>query len=218
MGSFTSPDTIAKSIKENGKTETEQTAEKTAPTYLPAFIDSGVYGRMPYAEFKRVYQTIWDQVRAKEYLLSGRVTYVADIAGNQVTLRSLRRREEQALALWEPSAVPENSEQRTPDEMHAAHGRRVAIQVRNASRQLVMQLSGNDIQGIRIEVPDLLPEDADKWLAHEAVKQSLAVLDALDNQIATSLLDIIYDMNVARRFALLENLRNPSRPPSPTNA
>ncbi len=217
MGSFTSPDTIAKSIKETSKPEAEQAAESKTPTYLPAFIDSGVYGRMPYAEFKRVYQTIWDQVRTKEYLLSGRVTYVADIAGNRFTLRSLKRREEQALALWEPSAVPENADQK-PDEMHAAHGRRVAIQVRNASRQLVVQLSGNNIQGLRIEVPDLTPETAAAWLDNDAVKQSLAVLDALDNQIATSLLDLIYDMNVARRQALLENLRNPSQPPSPTNA
>ncbi len=183
--------------------------------YLPTTVRSSIYGDIPYAEFKKIYESIWDQVAAKDYLLRGRVVFECALAGTKFRLRSLTRREAQLMAAWEPSSVPESA---APEKAHDHHGIFVARLERNNTWRLALQLSGSVIGNQEISTTELTSQNVETWATEAKNRGVIEFVQNLESALFGALCDIIYDMSTANRMALLENARNPFRPHSPTTA
>lgn len=215
IGSFGgSVEAIDKAIKETKPAEAGTPAEADKDvTRLPAVVHT-MRGAMPYAKFKEVFSDVWSQIVDKQYLLSGRVRFETEIAGFKVVFRSLLRKEEQALAVWEPApaAYGESGELLNPK----GHGDRVEQQIAHGLRRLLLQIER--IDAVVVELPPLTAETRETWLADAKVAQKLDWLGNMDTMFVTALMEMLNDFGSARYYALRENLLNPSKPLSPTTA
>jgi hypothetical protein len=216
IGSFGgSVEAIDKAIKDNESKESKAPVadEVEEATKLPTVIHT-MRGPLAYSKFKELFKEVWAQVADKQYLLSGRVRLETELAGFKVVFRSLLRKEEQALAVWEPapSAYAENGALLNPD----GHGGRVEQQIAHGLRRLLLQLERVD--SVVIELPPLTAGDRDKWLDDPKVVSKLEWLGNMDTMFITALMEMLNDFGSARYYALRENLLNPSKPLSPTTA
>jgi len=200
------------------ETAADGSAEKNkAPTADPE-IQSVSLGRMPLSEFSSYFKSVWDQVADKRFMARGYVTFDTTIAGTQFSVRTLRRCEESALALWSPSMAVESDPRFSSEDRHVAHGDAVARQMASSLRRLAVHLDGGVFLDNRVELPKLTTDTAASWLSSPAVINLLASLDNLDAGLIAALMDVAYDVELARACALRENIRNPSKTPTPTTS
>lgn len=163
---------------------------------LPLEVRSNIYGLVPFAEFKRHYAAVWEQITQKDHLLTSRVTMEARLMQHTVRFRSWTRREQTALAKFEP----DYSGQRPLEEARAAA-------YEYGVWRLVLQIVSFGAK----RFPDLklTPETIKEWESDPAVLQAREYLQDLDPVIISRLVAHMNDLDDARYFALLENTRNP---------
>jgi len=164
---------------------------------VPKRIGSGVYGFMPFEAFKRRYASVWEQVASKDHLMTGRFSYETTLLGRPLKLRSMTRREEKALSCWLPSPLASGA---TAAEIEEAQTEYVTL-------RLVLQVERiGDVRGPAVR---LTPETRDAWRKDPVVTQMLDYIYDLDTAVSAQLVALLNDFDVARQYALLENLRNP---------
>lgn len=160
------------------------------------------YGRISYPTFRKLYSQVWDQVKEKEHLATGYCSFTGELLpGVEGTLRTLKTKENRALLEWTPAT---DAIGMTIDQKKDALYRNIKLAIG------LIRFDGRDL----VQVPDLTPENAEKWIETEIVKQKLTWLDSLPEEVTLQLSGIHMDVSNALRFALRENLKNRLAPPA----
>jgi hypothetical protein len=146
--------------------------------------------------FKAAYKTIWDQIREKDHLALGYCSFSGDILpGVKGVMRSLRSRETRGMLQWAPASDANLGAVEASEELRYRYLKLVVGLVEFDGKPLA-------------EMPELSPTTADKWLDLEIVKQKLAWIDSLPEEVTIQLSGLQLDVSAAMRFALRENLKN----------
>jgi len=174
----------------------ESAREQEINAKLPETVNSDIYGTLKYADFKQRYAAIWDQVSSKEYLTQ-RVRHSVKFGATLVSVRGLTKREQKALTLFEPVNTLLSEDQNKFREQ----------QMEYVVLRLIVQLE----QLGDVAFPDLklTPESRESWRSDTSVKQRYEYLLDMDPIYISQLLGLVNDMDQAKYFALLENLKNP---------
>jgi len=174
----------------------ESAREQEINAKLPETVNSDIYGTLKYADFKERYAAIWDQVSSKEYLTQ-RVRHSVKFGATLVSVRGLTKREQKALTLFEPVNTLLSEDQNKFREQ----------QMEYVVLRLIVQLE----QLGDVAFPDLklTPESRESWRSDTSVKQRYEYLLDMDPMYISQLLGLVNDMDQAKYFALLENLKNP---------
>lgn len=205
---------IAKERVENRKKEQEAQVE----SQLPAKVQSGLLGTVPFSQFKEHYKDIWEQIQDKDHLLTQRVVHESKMAQIPVKIQSLKRREEQALVSLEPTPVG------YPRRVMGADGKyemvettpqdRVNQQLSYMTYRMVVQIV--HLGGATFPSLKLTPDTQADWLEDTAVQQAYEYLMDLDPVMFQYLISLVEDVDNAKHFALVENMKNPLALRSPT--
>lgn len=209
MGSFVRPPDIAASIAAKEKAVESLAAKTKGPTLAEAKekavedLDKAVTaqlpeevvtaaGTLPYATFKSRFEDIYEQVADKSHLLNGRVTHTFTISGMSITMRSLKNRERSALL---PLLNP---------------GQTDADTAKNdmAYRAYILTLAISRIGEVSFPDLKLTPDTLNTWMANEQIKQAVEFLCDMDESFFTILFALFMDLNTAKHYALVENLKN----------
>jgi len=189
-----------KKAQEQPEPEAESKEEKAriaeVDSRLPEIVFSDFYGKLPYADFKAKYAHIWEQVNNKDNLLTQRIKHTVKFGPTTVSVQSLTKREQKALTFFEPAAATEGSAANTRDQQMEYSILRLILQVQ--------QIGTTSFPDIR-----LTPETREKWRNDPAIKQQYDYLLDLDPIYFSQLLAILTDVDQAKYFALIENLKNP---------
>lgn len=174
-------------VKEKISSELDKAVSAQLPEKVPT-----VSGSITYEAFKSMFSDVYEQVSDKTHLLSGRVSHTFSISGMQITMRSLKQRERAALIPFLNSGK---------DEIETA---------KDEARYRSCLLAVSCVQIGEVRFPDvkLTPDDLDNWLKNEAVKQALDFLLDMDESFFTLLFSLFVDLNTAKHYALVENLKN----------
>lgn len=181
--------------------KTEETKETSAReseinARLPELVFSDIYGKIPYKEFKAKYENIWEQVSNKDHLITQRIKHRAKLGSTHVLVQSLTKREQKALTFFEPPPADDGDHTVIRDKQMEYSILRLILQVE--------QIGSIEFPAIR-----LTPETREKWRSDAAVKQQYDYLLDLDPIYFSHLLGILNDVDQAKYFALIENLKNP---------
>jgi len=150
-------------------------------------------GMRPYAQFKKEFDEVYEQVRDKDHLLSGRVTYSTELAGLPITIQSLRQRDRRLLAAWAPDARDE-------------HRAFMDGEFQYRSRLMVLSL----VRVGDVEFPSLpIKTDPESWEKQDPIQQALSYVEDWDETLFNVIFGLLSDLETAKHFALLENLGNP---------
>ena len=193
-------DEAARALQEQAKASAEAPSpEKTAAeaeikSQIPEVVQSGVLGRVSYSVFKRRYSSVYDQVRDKDHLLSGQVRFTGDVSGIPIVLRSLRQRDRRALA-------PLSRDPRIDQ------GEFMAQDFRYRLRMVVMSV--DKIGDANFPDPPTKGQSIADWEKIETVQQALDYAEDWDETLFTIVLNTVGDMELAKHFALLEDVVNP---------
>lgn len=183
-------------VTESKEAEQEKARIQEIDSKLPATVISDVHGKLTYAEFKARYEPVWDQISTKEYLTQ-RIRYTTKLGSAAIILRSLTKREQKALTFFEPIAGTAAEDQPKFREQ----------QMEYSVLRLVVQLErlGD------LHFPDLklTPETRETWRADSSIKQQYEYLMDMDPMYISHLLGMVNDLDQAKYFALIENLKNP---------
>lgn len=191
---------VAKERVEDRKSKRDEKIDAKLPKQVQC-----VAGVVSYDEFKQLYKSIWEQIEEKDHLLTGRITFDTKIGKTEIRLQSLKRREEQALTAYEPTPI--GFKDTSPQD-------RAAQQIGFQSRRMVIQI----VNLGEATFPDfkLTPETRSDWESDEAVIQAMDYLLDMDPTLFEHLVTLIGDMDQAKYFALVENMKNPLALGSPT--
>lgn len=187
--------------------EKEQAAKDKIDSKLPETVGSGIYGEIPYAEFKRLYESVWDQIAEKDHLLTGRITFDFEVGSIGITIQSLTRREAQALTVYE--ANPVGFADTTPRS-------RASQLMEYATRRMIVQVVSVGEARNFGSGKDLTPDGREDWEKDESVRQAYDYLMDLDPTIFEHFIAVANDIDQAKYFALVENMKDPLASRSPT--
>lgn len=214
-------DTAIKDAAKERADDRVKKREAEIDSKLPKTVLSNALGdTIPYAEFKRLYAEVWQQIEDKDHLLTNRVEYRGRIGSIPVVIQSLKRREEKALTFYEPSPVgymrpnPMAGVADEPARIEVTPQIRAEQQVEFMTRRMVVQLVR--LGDATFADVALTPETRDKWAADEHVKQSIDYLYDIDPTLFEHLVGLVTDLDKAKYFALVENMKNPLAVSSPT--
>ena len=189
---------LAADAQEDGKEEPARKLDKEIDAKLPTEVLSELLGKVSYAGFKKTYGEVWRQVAEKRHLMSGRIVYTTTLGGAPLVVRALTQREQQALTAYHPTPVGMGS---ATAQEHAAKS------LEYNTRRIVVQLvSAGDMR-----FPDykLSAETREAWEQDAAVRAAYDVVMDWDPMTINHLLGLFADLDQAKYFALVENLRNP---------
>lgn len=183
---------------EKHEAEQQSQIEKEVESKLPENVRSEVLGIVSYAEFKKTYQSIWDQVIDKSHLIFGRIKFETKLAGNQLVVQSMTQREQKALAFYEPSPIgfKEVTPQIRAEQIIDYNVKRIVTQV-------------TVIGDMRFALSKLTPDTRDKWVTDAATVAAMDVVLDMDPMIVNHIIGLFNDLDSAKYYALVENLRNP---------
>lgn len=199
-GSFVSAKTVGKEI--------EAAANSAKSHRVQSPIKETILGaNTPFAEFREMYSSVWDQIRSKNYLMFGRVIYTTRLYDIEITLRSLSKKEQLTLSSAHPAHVG------PPKDTSAVRSNLEYIEILSLIPRLVKIAD--------ITFPDtnnIMASDWATWVASPSTQQSIEALSQMDPVFIELLWRIVEDVEIARRSALQEDALRPSNPPSPTTA
>lgn len=161
---------------------------------LPEEIISDIFGKLTYAEFKERYKSVWEQVTDKDHLITGRIQYTTKILKTELVVQSMSRREQTAIALFDPLFGMSTTQ--TSEVKRDLGAYRVIIQTVRLGETLFPK------------VP-LTSENRLTWAADPVVKQQYDYILDVDPIFFNYILSVLNDVDQAKQLALLENLRNP---------
>lgn len=161
---------------------------------LPEEVISDIFGKLTYAEFKERYKSVWEQVTDKDHLITGRIQYTTKILKTELVVQSMSRREQTAIALFDPLFGVSNTQ--TAEVKRDLGAYRVIIQT--------VRLGDT----VFPKVP-LTSENRVTWAADPVVKQQYDYILDVDPIFFNYILSVLNDVDQAKQLALLENLRNP---------
>lgn len=209
MGSFVRQSDIASSIgnkqkavealadKTKGPTLAEvkekvvEDLDKAVTSQLPEEVHTAA-GTIPYTAFTSRFADVYAQVADKSHLMTGRVTHTYTLSGMAITMRSLKNRERSALL---PLLNPGTNDAETAknDMMYRTYILALAIQKMG-----------------EVTFPDLklTPDTLETWLGSAQIKQAVDLLSDMDESFFTILFALFMDLNTAKHYALVENLKN----------
>lgn len=178
-------DELAAQASDAAEIAAEQEVDEKLQSLLPKQVMS-VVGLIDYADFKRRYKTIYEQVVSKEYLLSGRVTYRLDLGGVEYVLRSLKTRERNELAAL----------QTDPNVVNPEYTRAVLAAG-------IESIAGQKFPAVKLQVGGY-----STWSESDHVKKVTDWIDEADESLVDILMSIHLDMQTAKMLALREDLKN----------
>jgi hypothetical protein len=161
---------------------------------LPEEVISDIFGKLTYAEFKERYKSVWEQVTDKDHLITGRIQYTTKILKTELVVQSMSRREQTAIALFDPLFGVSTTQ--TSEVKRDLGAYRVIIQT--------VRLGDT----VFPKVP-LTSENRVTWAADPVVKQQYDYILDVDPIFFNYILSVLNDVDQAKQLALLENLRNP---------
>lgn len=161
---------------------------------LPEEVTSDIFGKLSYSEFKAQYKSIWDQVIDKDHLITGRIQYTTKILKTELVVQSMSRREQTAIALFDPLFGISSTQSNEVKRDLGAY--RVVIQI--------VRLGDTIFQ----KVP-LTSDNRTTWAADPLVKQQYDYILDMDPIFFNYILSVLNDLDQAKQLALLENLKNP---------
>lgn len=161
---------------------------------LPEDVTSDIFGKLSYNEFKAQYKSIWDQVIDKDHLITGRIQYTTKILKTELVVQSMSRREQTAIALFDPLFGISSTQSNEVKRDLGAY--RVVIQI--------VRLGDTVFQ----KVP-LTSDNRTTWAADPLVKQQYDYILDMDPIFFNYILSVLNDLDQAKQLALLENLKNP---------
>ena len=161
---------------------------------LPEEVISDIFGKLTYAEFKERYKSVWEQVTDKDHLITGRIQYTTKILKTELVVQSMSRREQTAIALFDPLFGVSTTQ--TSEVKRDLGAYRVIIQTVRLGETLFPK------------VP-LTSENRLTWAADPVVKQQYDYILDVDPIFFNYILSVLNDVDQAKQLALLENLRNP---------
>jgi len=183
-------------VSDSREADQEKARIQEIDSKLPTNVISDVHGKLTYAEFKARYQPVWDQIATKEYLTQ-RIRYTTKLGAASIVIRSLTKREQKALTFFEPSTSG------NPEDQSKFRDQQMEYSV----LRLVVQLESLGT----LNFPDLklTPETRDAWRSDSSIKQQYEYLMDMDPMYISHLLGLVNDLDQAKYFALIENLKNP---------
>ena len=161
---------------------------------LPEEVISDIFGKLTYDEFKERYKSVWEQVTDKDHLITGRIQYTTKILKTELVVQSMSRREQTAIALFDPLFGVSTTQ--TSEVKRDLGAYRVIIQT--------VRLGDT----VFPKVP-LTSENRVTWAADPVVKQQYDYILDVDPIFFNYILSVLNDVDQAKQLALLENLRNP---------
>lgn len=209
-------DSAIKDVAKDRADDRVKKREEEVDSKLPKEVMSHALGQVvSYAEFKRIYAEVWRQIEDKDHLLTSRVVYHGRVGSIPVTIQSLKRREEKALTFYEPCPVGYMKlDQATSTRTEVTPQIRMDQQVEFMTRRMVVQVIclGDATFADVLLTPDTRKE----WAADAHVQQSLDYLYDIDTTTFEHLVGLVSDLDQAKYFALVENMKNPLAVSSPT--
>jgi hypothetical protein len=192
------PDDPKKSKEESENTEESSDesdmAQKAIDDALPETVLT-CYGEVKYAAFKKMFSSIYDQVRDKDHLINGRIVYEDSLAGIDIRMHNLRAGERRSLLPMMANPQLEDLVQYNEDDL--------------TYRLLVLVVALEAIEDLRFDrVPSIKGVSVDEWQKDPAVIQAIEALEDLDESLLTMLYQLFMDINNAKQYALVENLKN----------
>jgi len=166
-------------------------------------------GRMPKAEFKALYASVWEQARNKDHLLASRFTLTDTLRGQPVKLRSLTRREDHVISsFWSPTPIGMTLPT-TPDKVAVTQTHQ--MYQHEALRLATLRVAAHIAQlgPMQIAPVPLTMDTAEKWRATPVVTQLVDYLEEMDEEVFSSLMGLVNDFQIARMMALSESMVNP---------
>jgi hypothetical protein len=161
---------------------------------LPEEVISDIFGKLTYAEFKDRYKSVWEQVTDKDHLITGRIQYTTKILKTELVVQSMSRREQTAIALFDPLFGISNTQ--TSEVKRDLGAYRVIIQTVRLGDTIFPKVT-------------LTSENRTTWAADPAIKQQYDYILDIDPIFFNYILSVLNDVDQAKQLALLENLRNP---------
>lgn len=183
----------AEAVEKVRKEEEEKKAREDI-VKLPEEVISDIFGKLTYAEFKERYKSVWEQVTDKDHLITGRIQYTTKILKTELVVQSMSRREQTAIALFDPLFGVSTTQ--TAEIKRDLGAYRVIIQTVRLGETLFPK------------VP-LTSENRVTWAADPVVKQQYDYILDIDPIFFNYILSVLNDVDQAKQLALLENLRNP---------
>jgi hypothetical protein len=179
---------------ETGDTAAAESSLEDINDALPKEVATG-FGIIKYGEFKERFSEIYEQVRDKDHLINGRIVYAGTIAGIPVKMHNLRAGERRALLPIMPNPQMEDLVQYNLDDLtYRLHVLAVALDG-------VADISFTHVSAVK-GVP------IDEWTETSSVVQAIDALEGLDEYFLTMLYQLFIDINNAKQYALIENLKN----------
>ena len=183
----------AEAVEKVRKEEEDKKAREDV-VKLPEEVISDIFGKLTYAEFKERYKSVWEQVTDKDHLITGRIQYTTKILKTELVVQSMSRREQTAIALFDPLFGVSTTQ--TSEVKRDLGAYRVIIQTVRLGETLFPK------------VP-LTSENRLTWAADPVVKQQYDYILDVDPIFFNYILSVLNDVDQAKQLALLENLRNP---------
>lgn len=203
MSSFVNADKIKEAIKKQASPvspPSEQPENKNNAKDPDSFVDaqlpkevSTTFGLMPYSTFKTRFSSVFEQVIEKSHLVFNSVSMEFKVGAMHIKLRTLSSLEKRALTIFAPD----------PKLEYAAF---TARWIDKSMYTLVLccaEIDGKPLPPITVTRDNLLT-----WFESEAVKKTLNFFDSLDDEFIQLLSTLQADLELAKRFALIENLKN----------
>lgn len=158
---------------------------------IPATVTSYM-GAIPYEKFKEYYASVYDQVRAGNHLVSGRVLFDTKIGKTDISIRTLKKREAsfiQAVAMSFDST----------DFIKSYPLLDIYQMIFGVSRigEVTIPENKNNLDNYK------------EWSDSDTIKQLISFFQNMDNEFAVIIFNILNDVTLAKRYAFLELVPNP---------
>lgn len=183
-------DALAKKATTAANSDPEDTEEFDLSSLLPEKVRS-IIGEIPYELFKSRYESVFEDILNGEHLVSGYVLFSLQIGKIAVSVRGLTKKEAAFCASFYSM---END-----DQFAAAMGLDEASRYRLA-------LSVRSVNSMTFPV---LPAVGSDWMNDDTVKQVLDTIDGWDETFTMTLVNLLGDIEEAKRLAIQESLIHP---------
>jgi len=177
------------------------------PLALPKFVESSVHGRLSFENYRKKYETVFDQIRDKVHLTKGYVELKIEISGQKISLSSLTKGQQRFVNFI---ARGDASMAKMPS---------VDEQDEFGRWFLLMAITSAGAKDVRLPKPprisssafgkDQTEVDIKAYLADEQVKSKLEWLDDLSHEVYQHLFNVVTDLMTAVFLAVREDLLNP---------
>ena len=165
------------------KTEESTKEEMTYP--LP------LLGTVTLDAIREAYPTVEEAIQDKSHLMRGYVTVEVGLANNTFVLRTLRRREQNALQSPKLASAEDADVSEWLD-----------------SQDNLLLLTIDSVNGDKWRTPDLSPNNVDTWMTSEVVTTLKEFVANLDASLVEMLISKYREIELVKAIFLRENLKN----------